>query len=80
MRGTYSHGKTLAVLLKTVKTRKFSPANLSPFTVLYEKNREIIRKKKSMVIVQMACIKFGDHYKIHQIKMTSKYSGYTVCC
>ena len=32
-RGTYIHRKTSAVLLKTVKTAKFSPANLSPFTV-----------------------------------------------
>ena len=27
------HGKTFVVLLKTAKRRKFSPANLSPFTV-----------------------------------------------
>ena len=32
--GACVHGKTFAVLLKTVKTRKFSPANLSPFAVL----------------------------------------------
>ena len=32
-RGTYIHGKTFAVLLKTVQTQKFSPVNLFPFTV-----------------------------------------------
>ena len=29
----YLRKKTFAILLKTVKTRKFSPANLSPFMV-----------------------------------------------
>ena len=30
------HKKTFVVLLKTSKTQKFSPANLSTFTVLYQ--------------------------------------------
>ena len=35
-RDDYIHGKAFAVLLKTVKNQKFSPVNLSPFTVHHE--------------------------------------------
>ena len=36
------HGKTFAVPLKTAKTRKFSPTNLSLFTVI--KDAELIKE------------------------------------
>ena len=50
-KGTYIHGKTFAVLLKTTKTMKVSSANLSSFTVAVTETAWLMLWECSQVLI-----------------------------
>ena len=54
------HGKTFAVLLKTAKTRKFSPANLSPFTVYSDSHSDNVVIMFSYVYIRVVAFIHSD--------------------